>query len=616
MQRSGVKITPSAVTMKQGPGSPLTEAGRIAANYATFQLAQTSALPVPAQSVPKAAKPTNARIRMARQQAAQGVRFAQEGRFGLAIGRLRQAAELDPGVATVHHDLGLALLRAGHPEDAAAAFGKAVHADPMLAAAHMNLASTLEVLARDSEAQAAYEALVRLDPTLHHVHAAIGRLHLTSARAVPAAAAFRAAAKAAAAVGSPRARIYEAHAEMIAGRPQEAEILLRAVIAGDPARGEAHVTLGQILAEAGRSAEASESLERGIALDPDMVAAWYQFATSTRFGPAHADRVARMEADVQRPDLSPPQRQSIHFALGKAYDDLGDYAAAMRHLDDANRLRAAHRHLDRSLLERQTTQAIALAPPGFLAQRADIGNDDPTPVLIVGMPRSGTTLAEQILSSHPAIAAGGELGFWRDCNRNGLSVFAADAPAEPAHRLANDYLTVLRSISPKAARVTDKMPFNFAHLGVIRQLFPNATIVHCRRHPIDTCLSNFATHFQIPFDYAGDRGSLVFFYRQYRRLMAHWRAVLPPDRFIEVDYEALVADPEPLSRRMIAACGLEWNDACLAPHRNTRTIGTASLWQGRQPIYRTSVERWRRYRPWLGELLTLLDDTDNESVAK
>ena len=141
-------------------------------------------------------------------------------------------------------------------------------------------------------------------------------------------------------------------------------------------------------------------------------------------------------------------------------------------------------------------------------------------------------------------------------------------------------------------------------LGLIHRILPNATLIHCRRHPVDTALSIFTTNFD--YEYAADRGDLVFFFRQYQRLMAHWRQVLPPDRLIDVDYEALVADPEPQARRLIAACGLDWDDACLEPHRNTRKITTASLWQARQPIYRTSVERWRRYEQWLGEFRELL----------
>jgi hypothetical protein len=136
-------------------------------------------------------------------------------------------------------------------------------------------------------------------------------------------------------------------------------------------------------------------------------------------------------------------------------------------------------------------------------------------------------------------------------------------------------------------------------------VFPRATLVHCRRDPVDTCLSIYSTNFEVTFDFAGDQGDLVFYYRQYQRLMDHWREVLPTDRFVEVEYEALVSDPEPHARRLVAACGLEWDEACLAPHRNTRRIATASLFQARQPIYRTSVQRWRRYEPWLGELLEL-----------
>ena len=231
------------------------------------------------------------------------------------------------------------------------------------------------------------------------------------------------------------------------------------------------------------------------------------------------------------------------------------------------------------------------------------------------MPRSGTTLVEQILSSHPEVAPGGEPSFWSDQNRAGAGVLDATAKLEAARRLADAYLAVLRAISPDAPQVTDKMPFNFGLLGVILQVFPRAAIVHCRRHPIDTCLSSFSTGFEATIDFAGERGSLVFFYRQYQRLMAHWREVLPPDRFIEVDYEELVADPEPVTRRLIAARGLDWNDACLAPHRNQNRITTASLWQARQPIYRTSVERWRRYEPWLGELRQLLEPGPDRGAA-
>ena len=148
-----------------------------------------------------------------------------------------------------------------------------------------------------------------------------------------------------------------------------------------------------------------------------------------------------------------------------------------------------------------------------------------------------------------------------------------------------------------AARVTDKNPFNFLWAGLIHLALPETRFIHCRRDPIDTCLSIFFTRFATPQPLAYDRGDLVFYYRQYQRLMAHWRTVLPPDRLLEIDYETLTADPEPLTRRMVNFCGLDWDDACLAPERNRRVVRTASLWQARQPVYRGSVERWRNYAP-------------------
>jgi hypothetical protein len=264
--------------------------------------------------------------------------------------------------------------------------------------------------------------------------------------------------------------------------------------------------------------------------------------------------------------------------------------------------------LDRESLAARVDQIIEATPPSFFDRASDVGVEDVLPILIVGMPRSGSTLTEQILSSHPDIAAGGEVAFWGSPQilSRDLSSLAGDP--EAAKRIANHYLATLKAFDPAAKRVTDKALANFFHLGILHRVLPNATMIHCRRHPIDTALSIFTTNFETNFDYASNRGDLVFYYRQYARLMDHWRGVLPAARFVEVDYEALVSEPEPQSRRLVAACGLDWNDACLAPHRNARRIATASVWQARQPIYRTSVERWRRYEPWLGELRELLPE--------
>jgi hypothetical protein len=233
-----------------------------------------------------------------------------------------------------------------------------------------------------------------------------------------------------------------------------------------------------------------------------------------------------------------------------------------------------------------------------------MGAADETPVLVLGMPRSGTTLIERIVSSHPRVGGGGELTFW-DQHGHGWVDAETSRLAEAADRLRGEYLQVLRGVSVDALRVTDKMPFNFLWIGLIRLALPEAAILHCRRSPIDTALSIHTTHFG-PGLYLPTGGpELVGYYRAYERIMAHWRRAIPGARFLEVDYEALTAEPEPAIRAMLEACGLDWDEACLHPERNRRRVATASKWQARQPIHRASVERWRRYAPWLGPLAAL-----------
>lgn len=559
-----------------------------------------------APAIEAAARPSSSFARQAEQQAALGRRMIGKRRYAEAIERLQRAVRLDPGVATAFRDLGLAYAGAGRNAEAAEALQRAVLLDPDLEDAHRSLIAVLAYIGREQEAEASCLEVIRLSPSDHRTHEHLGLIRWRMGRMEAAEASFRAAAAAARAAGSSRARLYEAQAEQTAGRQAAAEALLQAMTAGAPADAEAHLALGQVQSELGKTDAAAVSLERGLELDPGRFDAWHVLSTNKKFTREDTALIERMRACLERQDLSADGRIGVHFALGKALDDLGEHGPAMAQFDCANQGRAALGRLDRELLERQTSHAIASAPSGFLERRPDFGAPDETPILIVGMPRSGTTLVEQILSSHPDVAAGGELPFWRERVRRGAAVFGPQAHVQGPRRLAEDYLAVLRAVSPSTLRVTDKTPFNFAHLGLIRQVFSKAAIVHCRRSPIDTCLSNYMTNFAARYDYACDRGDLVFFYRQYLRLMAHWREALPAERLVEVEYEALVADPEPVTRALVAGCGLEWHDACLEPHRNRRAIRTASVWQARQAIYAGSVARWRRYEPWLGGLRELI----------
>ncbi len=212
---------------------------------------------------------------------------------------------------------------------------------------------------------------------------------------------------------------------------------------------------------------------------------------------------------------------------------------------------------------------IARCTPDLIARAPELGSGDATPVLIVGMPRSGTTLLEQIISSHPEVSAGGELNFWNERGAAWRRAGPAGSEAPFLGHAAAEYLGVLRAIGPRAARVTDKMPFNFLWAGLIHLAFPRATIIHSRRAAIDTALSIHQTQFHLGLAFPTGGAELVAYFRSYQRLTDHWRRVLPKDRFIEVDYEDLTRAPEPAIRRIIACCGLAWNDACLRPEQQS-----------------------------------------------
>jgi hypothetical protein len=312
-----------------------------------------------------------------------------------------------------------------------------------------------------------------------------------------------------------------------------------------------------------------------------------------------------MEAAVAMPGLDAGQRLRVHLAIGKAADDLGHYALAMQHFDAADAERRGAVPFDSAAFSVEVDKVIGRCTPEFMARAPELGSSDATPVLIIGMPRSGTTLVEQIVSMHPEVGAGDELHFWN--GRGPQWHLSDDAGNEKAFlaKAAADYLDVLRAIAPSAGRVTDKMPFNFLWAGLIHLTFPRAIIIHCRRAAVDTALSIHQTHFHPGLAFPTGGAELVSYFRSYQRLTDHWRRVLPADRFIEVDYEELTRAPEPVIRRMIAGCGLAWDDRCLRPESNPRAVKTPSKWQTRQPIYRTSVERWRRYEPWLGPLRAL-----------
>jgi len=304
------------------------------------------------------------------------------------------------------------------------------------------------------------------------------------------------------------------------------------------------------------------------------------------------------------PPLTRRERMSLQFAIGKFCDDTRQFDLAFNAYREANRLqRDMEGGFDRAVFSSQIDALINSYSAELLSRNWDGASESERPVLIVGMPRSGTTLLEQIIASHPRAFGAGELPFWgRAAKAYRPDVLSANLGPDFIAQSAASYLQLLASTGSEAERVVDKMPGNFLWLGLIHAVFPHARILHCQRHPIDTCLSIYFQNFNASHAYGTDLGDLAYYYQEYRRLMAHWRQVLRKDCFLDVSYEALIGNPELQSRQVIEFIGLEWDERCLDYSRTKRGVATASQWQVRQKIYTSSMERWRHFEKHLGPL--------------
>jgi tetratricopeptide (TPR) repeat protein len=529
----------------------------------------------------------------------------EASRYEEAILALHEAVRLVPDNAMVLFNLGSAYLVTQRFPEAMHYLLRSVALEPTFARAHDHLGRVMQEMGDDERALVAYRRALELAPELADVQCRVGDIKFANGLRQEARAAYELAF--AAAPDSISGRLALAKALVTQDRLGDAEERLREIIARDPSNGNAHHVLAHVLDDLGRFHESVTHFERSLAVLPRQATAYLGLVRSKRLTEADRPLLKRILARIAAQDPNEFKQMTLHFAAGKALDDLGDYASAIEHFDAANRIRHRLARFNREESERRVDQLIARFTREFLARHAATGHVAETPVLILGMPRSGTTLLERIITSHPKVGGGGELDFWKE--RGPIWANAeVDKLEGSADEICVDYLRLLRGIAPDALRVTDKMPFNYTWVGLVHLLFPNARIIHSKRNPIDTCLSVYTTPFVNPrsWGFASDRGDLSWYYRQYVRLMDHWRSVLPSARLLEVDYEEATVAPEEVARRLIRFVGLDWDAACLSPEKNPDAIKTASKWQARQPIYRSSVERWRNYEPWLGELRDLL----------
>ena len=370
---------------------------------------------------------------------------------------------------------------------------------------------------------------------------------------------------------------------------------------------EGYLALGTTLQSLGKLDEAVAQFRKCLSIEPGNGEALLALSRIPELG-ADDPEPAQLERALARTRLSTPERIALSFAAGNIYDRSDAVDKSFEHYRLANDL--TDTEFDPEDCAAQVTALIEIFDAGFFKKTEGYGVPSELPVFIVGMPRSGTTLIEQILASHPDVFGAGELTQIRIGTERLPALLGkeevypdclAKVDKDTVRSLAAEYLGTLRGFSPDASRITDKMPMNFMRLGFIALLFPRARVIHGMRDPLDVCVSNYITRFVTGVPYAFDLTNLGLYYRQYERLMDHWRRVLPIP-MLEVRYEDLIADQAGVSRRLIDTCGLAWDDRCLAFHKTERVVLTASYQQVRQPIYSDSIGRWRRYEKHLGPL--------------
>jgi tetratricopeptide (TPR) repeat protein len=577
-------------------------------------------------------------------EAHQSLGFALQslGRFETAISHHEAALSIQPRLAIAHVGLGDAYRRLGRYQDAIPAYGRAVAINAGLTEAHLNLGGSLQIVGRRDEAIRSYQRALAINPAIANAHYNLGiiyadldDLHAATfhcERAIELNPNSAEAHNNLANVLCRQQRVRDAikhYREAVRLKPhyadafrnlgdalqtqksfEEAIICYRAALVDEPDNTTILNRLASALLVTGQIDEASQKLEAAIALRPQDVGIQLNYAAVRPF--KNGDRrLVWLEETAARADLLPDdQRIALHFLLGKAFADLENGERSFHHLNIANRLKRKYVAYD----ERATLQYMERIRAAFSGDllRAKIGHGDPSnaPVFVVGMPRSGTSLVEQILASHPRVFGAGELNDFA-ATASMFEERGAGAYPEMIAKMSDaDFREFGRLYVERAGgtvvskeRFVDKMPSNFLFVGLIHLALPRARIIHVKRNPADTCLSCYSLLFSEGQSFAYDLAELGRYYRAYDAVMEHWRTVLPPETMLEVQYENLVNDLDGQARRLVAYCGLDWDERCLSFHKTKRPIQTASLVQVRKPIYADSIGRSRLYGAQLKPLL-------------
>jgi tetratricopeptide (TPR) repeat protein len=487
-----------------------------------------------------------------------------------ALELYRELVKMDPAHPEALNNLVAALFKTGAYLDAAGLFRQAVAADLNYAEAHYNLGTVLRCIGNVEESEVSFRRALKLKPNYVDASAGLG-LTLT-----------------------------------FLGRLRDARARFEKVLKSAPRHTDALLGMGQIEKHEGHFSKAEALFKRVLEIDPRTTGALAALATLRKMTPSDSGWL-KAAKEFAAGDLSPIAQAELQFSIGKYYDDIGDFDEAFHSFETANALlKSVTIPYDRKGRDAFIDDLICAHPKEVFAAIGDGGSASSKPVFILGMPRSGTSLTEQILASHPSIVGAGELPFWYTVMRERESEVRRGLLDLPTRKkLSEGCLRLLETHRGGALRVIDKTAINSDSIGIIYSVFPNARFIYMERDPIDTCLSCYFQPFLAALSFCMDLSDLAHYYSGHRRLMKHWQSVLPPENLLIVPYEGLVADHEGWSRKMLHFLGLDWSDRCLSFQDTQRIVTTASAWQVRQKIYSGSVGRSRAYKKFLGPLKVL-----------
>jgi len=555
--KKAIKINPNFVEAHSNLGNILLERGRLKEAYNAF-LKALKLLPDHPMLLNNV-----------------GNALQLQGENEKALTLLNKAASQAPGSAHVYNNIGNALRALDRKEEALAAYRHVVEINSEFALGHYNLGLILVELEELNDAIHCFNQALRINPEDKNAYLGLG------------------------------------NARSAQGNLDQAVSAYQRAIAIDPLYEKAYKELGKSFADHGEIELALTANRKALEINPEYSKAYSSLSKNKKFT-EHDDDMRAMESLFSKKGISSEDSASLAFALGKAYEDLGNFEKSMEYVIKATRLKRDSYDYTIAESQEEFDRIKEVFSSDFFSSHPDSGDSDRTPIFILGMPRSGTSLVEQILASHADVYGAGELsdlgkilgtiGTSEKEQQSGIipeELLELDAGAFAD--LGKQYITRIRKYSANAKFITDKLPHNFLYIGLIRAILPNARIIHCTRDPMDNCLSIFKTRLKSGHGYANNMSELGQYYRMYLELMEYWRVTLPGFVY-DQSYEDLVESPKEQVSKLLLHCGLDWDEACLDFHNTRRKVRTASNAQVRRPIYKDSVQLWKRYEKQLEPL--------------